>query len=128
MDGALGCPMQMRMNGLVVRDVPRFVDPTPDDLSHTIQHPDGLVVPLSLDSVISYFMFRKPTAEEFDRCARYEFTSGGPEWDPYSTIFEESERLVNPGMVTIAQAEKDPFVGAMRTHFFGKSLDDLLSD
>jgi hypothetical protein len=78
MDGALGCPNQMRMNGLIVRECPRHLDPTPDALSHTIQHPDEkLVIPLSCDGVISYFLYRKPTEEEFRTCARIEMTSDG---------------------------------------------------
>jgi hypothetical protein len=97
MDRALGCPDQMRMNGLIVCECPRHLAPTPDTLSHTIQHPDEkLVIPLSCDGVISYFLYRKPTEEELRTCPRIEMTSNGVAWDPYGTIFAEHELAVNP--------------------------------
>jgi hypothetical protein len=114
MDGALGCPHQMRMNGLIVRECPRHLDPTPDVLSHTIQHPDEkLVIPLSCDGVISYFLYRKPTEEEFRTCARIEMTSDGPVWEPYATIFAERELSVNPEMVSFFRG--DSVFGAVTT-------------
>jgi hypothetical protein len=90
MDGALGCPNQLHLNRLIVRDCPHHLDPTPDVLSHTIQHPAvNLVIPLSCDGVISYLVYCKPTAEEFRSCRKIEMTSVGAVWDPYSSLFAE---------------------------------------
>jgi hypothetical protein len=106
MDGALGCPNQLRLNGLIVRDCPRHLDPAPDALSHTIQHPAvNLVIPLSCDGVISYFVYRKPTAEEFCSCPKIEMTSDGAVWDPYSPMFAEQELAVNPSMVSFFRGD-----------------------
>jgi hypothetical protein len=114
MDGALGCPNQLRLNGLIVRDCPRHLDPTPDELSHTIQHPAvNLVIPLSCDSVISYFIYRKPTDEEFRSCPKLEMTSDGAVWDPYSPTFADHERVVNPSMVSFFRG--DSLFGSVTT-------------
>jgi hypothetical protein len=55
--------------------------------------------------VISYFVYRKPTAEEFRSCPKIEMTSDGAVWDPYSPVFAEQELAVNPSMVSFFRGD-----------------------
>jgi len=69
------CPMQCRVNDVVVNDLPRFLDANPSDTSHSIlchlhdlddDEPDQTVtLPLRLKGVTSYLIVGKPTAEEW---------------------------------------------------------------
>jgi hypothetical protein len=57
------CPNQMRANGLQVEDVPRQFDPKS---SHSIYVPDDKIrIPLTIEGVLSGFVCRKPTWEEY---------------------------------------------------------------
>ena len=45
------CPMQMRLNDVVINDCPKFVHDNPTDTTHTIMvkgDTDTLIIPLSL--------------------------------------------------------------------------------
>ena len=93
-------PMQLRMNDIRVRDIPRFLIDTrgsEEEEYHAITIPGNeetatYTIPLSLHGIISFFPTRKPTAHEFDTCPRYELTYEAPIWDPTSTEFLDQER------------------------------------
>ena len=58
MENNLLCPMQLRLNEVLVDDCPKFLHPNPTDSTHTItvtNGPDTLIIPLSLRGVTSYF-------------------------------------------------------------------------
>lgn len=97
LDQVLLCPMQVRMNGITVNEVPKFLLPNPTPTSHAVVlNPDSAhpyVIPLSLDGVTSYFSVRKPTAEEYedDELPHYDLTANDPLWDPSSDSFAKQE-------------------------------------
>ena len=88
MDHNLLSPIQIRVAGNIVNDVPKFLQASPKDLDHTItlsspDH-DDLVIPLQLDGVTSYFPSRKPTEDEMlnHDLPRYDLTANSPDWNP----------------------------------------------
>jgi hypothetical protein len=81
MPHSLLCPNQLRDNGIIVHDCPKYYDNTS---SHSITVPcsDGdIELPLQMRGTISYLDTRKPTEEELLQCPRYELTSAAP-WNP----------------------------------------------
>jgi hypothetical protein len=94
------CPMQCRVNGVVIDECPKFMASNPTDSTHSITiqndnrdlaHP--LIIPLQLEGVVSYFKFSKPTPEEYDDkdIPHYALTAKGPDWDPYDDSFARQE-------------------------------------
>lgn len=83
-------PNQLRVNGVLVRDVPlQFAESS----THSIYIPSlDLDLPLNLDGVISYLDTRKPSLEEWENCDRIELTSAVP-WEPYSEDFVVQEEV-----------------------------------
>ena len=71
MENHLICPMQCRVNGVVINDTPKMCVPNPDDSMHSIEvadplDPDAtLHIPLLLRGVNSCFCIRKPSTAEF---------------------------------------------------------------
>ena len=69
--------MQLCMNDIRVRDIPRFLIDTrgsEEDDHHSITIPGNkdiapYTIPLSLHGIISFFLTRKPSTHEFDTCA-----------------------------------------------------------
>jgi hypothetical protein len=102
------CPMQMRLNDVIVDDCPKFLHHNPTDTTHTLTIKDGsdtLVIPLSIRGVTSYFPTRAPTVAENDTCRSFDLTFSNPEWNPSSNAFEQQEesqtdsygRIQDPG-------------------------------
>jgi hypothetical protein len=83
-------PNQMRVNGIVVDDVP--VHLSHDGLStHSIFISElNLRIPLHLDGIISFLPTRMPTTSEIDSCIHVSLTSPVA-WDPYSDDFNKQE-------------------------------------
>jgi hypothetical protein len=59
-------PMQMRLNDVVVNEMPKFQCYNPTNLSHTItvkgeNMNDEMIIPLDLRGMVSYFTTRKAT-------------------------------------------------------------------
>ena len=89
-------PFQMRLNDVKVNDCPRFLTDKPSDETHTIvvvgdSIDDKLVIPLSIEGIVSVFPTRKPTRHEYETCAHYELTYDAPLWDPKDTSFAQQE-------------------------------------
>ena len=90
MNNHLICPMQCRVNGVVINDTPKMCVPNPDDSTHSIEvadplDPDAtLNIPLILKGVTSCFGVRRPTTVEFedDDIPKLDMTYESPEWDP----------------------------------------------
>ena len=93
------CPMQCRVNDVVINDVPKICLRNPDDLAHSIQvddpmDPDAkLHIPLMLRGVTSCFNVRRPTTGEFEDVdiSKIDMTYESPEWDPADPDWAEQE-------------------------------------
>ena len=90
------CPMQCRVHGVTVNDIPKFLKKQPSNDDHVIIVDDATNgptrIPLSLHGIVSYFPTRKPTRREYETCERhYTLTSKTPEWIPSSKSFEAQE-------------------------------------
>jgi hypothetical protein len=71
------CPMQMRLNDVVINERPKFLTNHPADNYHAMII-DDLVIPLEIHKVASFFYGRKPTKKEYEECDRLELTSHSP--------------------------------------------------
>ena len=100
LENHLLCPMQCRVNGVRVNDVPNILVDNPDTTTHASGVPDPidksnmLYLPLSSSGVTSYFHCRKPTTAEFDNeesHPRIKLTAEEPLWDPGSDNYSSSE-------------------------------------
>ena len=84
------CPMQMRMYGVKVNEIPKYLNENPTYQTHSIvMHEKGetLLIPLHLNGVISYFASKKPTMEDCNNCGHFSATAVAPEWDPHYASF-----------------------------------------
>jgi hypothetical protein len=69
-------PFLCRLNGININECPHILDPAINDKSRTISFPnESLKIPLSLNSIVSYFASHKPTKKEFKQCQHIEFTA-----------------------------------------------------
>jgi hypothetical protein len=90
MDNHLICPMQCRVNGVVINDTPKMCAPNPDDSTHSIEVADPLGqdatlhITLILRGVASCFCVRKPSTVEFEDedIPKLNMTYESPKWDP----------------------------------------------
>jgi hypothetical protein len=90
MDNHLICPMQCRVNGVVINDTPKMCILNPDNSTHSIKVTDPLDldtilhIPLILRGVTSCFCVRKPSTAEFedDDIPKLDMMYESPEWDP----------------------------------------------
>ena len=84
MEHSLLCPNQARVNGVVVSDVPKFLDATGTS-THSIKLPSGNIeMPLHTYGPISYLPVRCPSEEELEECEHFDLTDATAEWDPKS--------------------------------------------
>jgi len=90
MNHCLLCPMQIRLNDVVLNERPKFLTHKPTSEDHAILVED-LLIPLELSGVTSVFPGRKPTQEEYDTCGRYELTYPEPEWVPSTDDYAKEE-------------------------------------
>ena len=90
--------MQVRMNDVKLDDKPKLLTENPTNESHAISCEDNMGtlinITLGLTEVTSYFPISKQTKHEFENCPRIELTYFTPEWDPYSTTFQEQEEAL----------------------------------
>ena len=88
MNNNLLCHMQVQMNDINLNDTLKFLIEDPTNSSHTITATDNegndIVIPLSLQGMISYFPTRKPTHDELDTCPCATLTCDTPVWDLHS--------------------------------------------
>ena len=72
LDHHLLCPMQCRVNDIIINDVPRFLMKTPTSDSHSIVAQDindpstPLVLPLYINGVTSWLPVSKPSLEDWN--------------------------------------------------------------
>jgi hypothetical protein len=90
MENHLICPMQCRVNGVDINDMPKMCVPNLDDSTHSIEvadplDPDAtLHIPFILQGVTSCFCVRNPSTVEFedDNIPKLDMMYESPEWDP----------------------------------------------
>ncbi|KAL3786440.1 hypothetical protein HJC23_011021 [Cyclotella cryptica] len=94
-DHCLLCPMQCRINGVEINEVPRFLTQDPTTSTHSICLPDPTdavhpyIIPLQLEGVVSYFEYSLPTSAKFEDPAipHLELTAESLAWNPYDKDF-----------------------------------------
>ena len=89
-------PMQLQMNDVRVSEQAKLLTEEPRNEDHAlvvsgIDGGDPLLIPMSLNGVISYFPTYKPSMKQFETCRRFELTSDLPEWDPHDPSFARQE-------------------------------------
>jgi hypothetical protein len=111
------CPMQCRINGVMINDLPKFLDPTPSEVSHAIlcsphsfdddAHVQQVVLPLQLRGVTSYLTVGTPTASEWTAgdIPRLILTSEHLTWDPQNPIYEDQEENMTDMMGNLRDRE-----------------------
>jgi hypothetical protein len=82
------CPMQMRLNDVVLNERPKLLTTHPTDLDHAIIL-EGLTISLDIFNVAFFFHGRTPTRKDYDE--RIELTYPSPEWSPNSDLYAEEE-------------------------------------
>jgi hypothetical protein len=90
MDHCFLCPMQLRLNDVVLNERPMFLTTAPTDTDHALIA-DDLLIPFELCGVTSYFPGRKPTKYEYENCPQIEPTYPDPEWQPHDVHYSEEE-------------------------------------
>ncbi|KAI2506945.1 hypothetical protein MHU86_7441 [Fragilaria crotonensis] len=88
--------MQLRLNDVLVNDVPRFLTDTVTDLTHSLVIPTDAtdvpyVIPLSLRGITSTFPTRRPTTTEYETLPHITLTDPDLPWDPHDTTFAQQE-------------------------------------
>ena len=103
MNHHLLCPMQCRVNDIMIDETPKFLAKTPTPETHAIvaHDPEGepekpFIMPLSLKGVTSYLPVHRPTTREWDSglYPRIDLTSETLTWDPASTLYQEQEETL----------------------------------
>jgi hypothetical protein len=100
--------MQLRLNDVKVYDTPKFLTEQPTAYDHAIvasgsDNEDELLIPLSLDGVVSVFWTRKPTIQEYESCPHYELTADTPEYDPSDGSYAQQEQAMAAWVARLAQ-------------------------
>ena len=98
-DHCLLCPMQCRINGVEINEVPKFLTQNPTTSTHSIRiaNPTDAVhpytIPLQLEGIVSYFEYALPTSAEFEdpEIPHLELTAESPAWNPYDKDFAQLE-------------------------------------
>jgi len=99
LDHHLLCPMQCRVNDVIVNDVPKFLTLNPTDNMHAIvvQDPDDLAqhiwFPLNIRGITSYLMVRKPTLDKWESgdMLHIDMTAKHLDWDPNNPTYLQQE-------------------------------------
>ena len=84
MEHSLLCTNQARSHGVVMDDVPIFLD-SHGTSSHSVHFPaEGITMSLDMHGPISYLPVRYPTDDEIENCLHLELSCGDTPWDPMS--------------------------------------------
>jgi hypothetical protein len=99
LDHHLLCPMQCRVNDVIVDNLPKFLATDPTDQTHalTLTDPNNplqpVILPLILRGVTSVLNVRSTTINEFNShdYLRLHLTSETLTWDPTTDLYEQQE-------------------------------------
>jgi len=98
-DHCLLCPMQCRINGVEINEVPKFLMHDPTTSTHSIQIADPTnavhpyTIPLQLEGIVSYFEYALPTSAKFEdpEIPHLGLLTDSPAWNPYDKEFATIE-------------------------------------
>ena len=98
-DHGLLCPMQCRIHGVEIYEVPRSLTSNPTNSSHSIPIADPMndahqdTIPLQLEGVVSYFEYTLPTSAEYEDedIPHLEVTPDSHAWESYNNDFALQE-------------------------------------
>ncbi len=101
-DHHLLCPMQCRVNGVIVNNLPKCLAAYPTDQTHalTLTNPDNplqpVILPLTQRGVTSVLNVRSVTINEFNShdYLRLHLTSETLTWDPTTDLYELQEHAM----------------------------------
>lgn len=136
------CPMQCRVNDVVINDLPKFLDPHPSDTSHAILCPvhsldddepvQMVTLPLRLQGVTSYLNVGVPTADEWTSAEypRLVLTSEHLTWDPHDPSYGQQEDGMTDIMGNLRQhgGDRSLLIQAVQVCDSNGSLDVLDDD
>jgi hypothetical protein len=138
LDHHLLCPMQCRVNDMIVDETPKFLAIQPTDQTHALTVPDPddplqtLTLPLTLRGVTLLLHVRNVTADDFynDDIPRIDLTSETLTWDPSTTIYEEqkNEMTDHSGAIVRDAAVRGPDLVVSALHSMTTDLADILHD
>ncbi len=102
LDHHLLCPMQCRVNDVIVNNLPKFLAADPTDQTHalTLTGPDNplqlVTLPLTLRGVTSVLNVRSTNINEFNShdYLRLHLTSETLTWDPTTDLYEQQEHAM----------------------------------
>jgi hypothetical protein len=85
-------PNQMRANGILVDDVPKFLQL---NSTHSIYDPEAdFRIPLILRGIHSGFTSHTPSRQELEECRWIELTNEA-RWDPHSDAYARNEAIID---------------------------------
>ena len=87
MEHSLLCPMQARVNGIKIDDVPKSIDPSSSQ--SIILNTDGDSIPIYYNGPIPYINMRYPTSDDMDTFKWLPLTHHDS-WEPYKENFNIS--------------------------------------
>jgi hypothetical protein len=138
LDHHLLCPMQCRVNDVIVDETPKFLAPRPTDQTHALTVNDPvdpsqmLTLPLSLRGVTSLLYVRNVTADDFynSDIPRIDLTSETLTWDPTTTLYEEQEEgmLDFSGDIVRDAAVRGPSLVINALHSLVTDTVDIMHD
>ena len=100
LDHNLLCPMQCRVNGVVINKCPRMYCREPTQESHAIVALDengaSVVLPFFLRGFTSHLNVLPLTRDEFEHhgCTWIDLTSRDLTWDPSTDVYEDQENAI----------------------------------
>ncbi len=102
LDHHLLCPMQCRVNDMIVDNTRKFLTSDPTDHTHALTindpfHPaQTVILPLALQGVTLLFNVRAPSPDKWNSGAfiRLHLTSETLTWDPTTTLYEGQEAVM----------------------------------
>jgi hypothetical protein len=102
LDHHLLCPMQCRVNDVIIKDLPKFLATDPTDQTHalTLTDPNNplqqVILPLTLRGVTSVLNVRSTTIDEFNSHdhLRLHLTSETLTWESTTDLYEQQEHAM----------------------------------
>jgi len=135
LDHHLLCPMQCRVNDLIIDEMPNFLAHDPTDHMHalTIRDPHNpaqtVIHPLALRGMTSLINVRAPTLNEWnsDAFTRLSLTSESLTWDPTLTIYSDQEAaMTNYSGNVVRCAAVRGHVGILAINLLSSLSSDLV--
>jgi hypothetical protein len=90
MSRCLLCPMQLRLNDVVLNERPKLLNAHPTDQDHAIIL-EGIIITLDIYNVSPFFHGRAQTQKDYDEFDRIELTYPFHKWSPYTDLYAEEE-------------------------------------